>query len=109
VSTEPNLRGASALPPEQGDLRRQQEISKSIKGAVPGWISDGKMVSGSLADGDESSITHGLKRVPKGWLLMSTSGDADRVGVVQTGSTASVLKLKNVGATGSLSFALWVF
>jgi hypothetical protein len=109
VTTEPNFRGASALPAEQGDLRRQQETAKSIKGAVPGWVADGKMVTGSLVDGDESSITHGLKRVPKGWLLMSTSGDADRVGVVQTGSTASVLKLKNVGATGSLSFTLWVF
>lgn len=109
MTTEPNLRGASSLAPEQGDLRRQQEIGKAIKGAVPSWIADGRMVTGSTSDDDEVSVSHGLKRIIKGWMLMSPGGDADRVSLVQTGATASVVKLKNVGATGTLSFALWVW
>lgn len=109
MSNEPNLNGASRLPPDQADIRRQQEIGKSIKQAVPPWVADGRMVSGSLSDADECSISHGLKRALKGWVLVSPSGDADRVSVVQTGSDSNTLKLKNVGATGDLSFSLWVF
>lgn len=109
MSKEPDFRGASSLPAEQGDLRRSQETAKSIKGAIPDWIASGRMVSGSLSDADESSVTHGLKRTIKGWMLVSPSGDADRVSVVQTGATSSVVKLKNVGATGALNFSLWVW
>ncbi len=108
MSSEPNLRGASELPPDQADIRRQQEIGKAIKGSVPPWL-EGKMVTGALTDATESSITHGLKRQAKGWLLLTPSGTADMVNVIQTGSDANVVKLKNVGATGSLSFSLWVF
>lgn len=109
MSNEPNLRGVAQLPPDQADLRRQQEIGKSIKGAIPEWVASGRMVSGSLSDADECSVSHGLKRSIKGWILVSPSGDADRVSVVQTGSDSNVVKLKNVGATGDLSFSLWVF
>lgn len=109
MSNEPNLRGASALPGEQGDIRRQQEIGKSIKGAVPSWIADGRMVSGDTTDANEVSVSHGLKRIIKGWMLVSPRGDADRVSLVQTGADANVVKLKNVGATGSLAFSLWVW
>lgn len=108
MSSEPNLRGASELPPDQADIRRQQEIGKSIKSAVPPWL-EGKMVQGALTDANEASITHGLKRQAKGWLLLTPSGTADRVSVIQTGSDANVVKLKNLGATGSLTFSLWVF
>jgi hypothetical protein len=109
VSNEPNFRGASSLPAEQGDLRRQQEVAKSIKGALPEFVANGRMVTGSLTDAGETSVSHGLKRSIKGWVLVSPSGDADRVSVVQTGGDSNVVKLKNVGATGSLSFSLWVF
>lgn len=109
MSKEPNFRGASSLPPDQADLRRSQETAKSIKGAVPDWIASGRMVSGSLTDANENSVTHGLKRTIKGWFLVSPGGDADRVSVVQTGATGSVVKLKNVGATGTLNFSLWVW
>jgi hypothetical protein len=109
VSAEPNLRGASSLPPDQADLRRQQEIGKSIGGAAPDWVKSGRMVPGSLTDANEGSVTHGLKRTAKGWILVSPSGTADRVAVVQTGVDGSVVKLKNVGATGTLTFSLWVF
>jgi hypothetical protein len=108
VNREPNFQGASQLPPDQADVRRQQEIAKAIKGAVPEWL-QGRMVSGSLVDGNEGSVTHGLKRQAKGWILFTPSGDADRVSVIQTGSDGSVIKLKNLNATGSLSFSLWVF
>lgn len=106
---EPNLRGASSLPGEQADLRRQQEIGKSIKGSIPSWIADGRMVTGSTTDAGEVSVSHGLKRIIKGWMLVSPGGNADRVSLVQTGANASVVKLKNVGATGTLSFTLWVW
>lgn len=109
MNKEPDFRGASALPPAQADLRRQQETAKSIKGAVPDWIASGRMVTGSLTDADEGSVTHGLKRTIKGWTLVSPSGDADRVSVVQTGATGNVVKLKNLGATGTLNFSLWVW
>ena len=109
MSREPNFRGASSLPAEQADLRRQQEVAKSVKGAVPEWISSGRMVTGSLSDANEGSVTHGLRRTIKGWVLVSPGGDADRVSVVQTGADSSVVKLKNLGATGTLSFSLWVF
>lgn len=106
---EPNFRAASQLPPEQADLRRQEETGRSIKAAVPEWISGGRMVTGSLTDASESSVSHGLKRSLRGWVLLSPSGTADRVSVKSTGSDASVVKLQNVGATGTLSFALWVW
>lgn len=109
MSNEPNLRGAAQLPPDQADLRRQQEIGRSIDKSVPPWIASGRMVSGSLTDADEASISHGLRRLIKGWVLVSPSGSADRVAVIQTSSDSNVVKLKNVGATGGLSFDLWVF
>lgn len=106
--SEPNLRGASSLPPDQADIRRQQEIGKAIKAAVPTWL-DGRMVQGSLTDANESSVSHGLRRQIKGWILVAPSGSADRVSVLQTASDSNVVTLKNVGATGSLSFTLWVW
>lgn len=106
---EPNFRGASELPPDQADLRRQQEVAKALKEALPSWIRDGRMVSATTTDAGEVSVTHGLKRAVKGWLLLSPSGSADRICLVQTGGDTSVLKLKNTGATGSLAFSLWVF
>lgn len=105
---EPNLRGASELPPDQADIRRQQEIGKAIKGAVPSWL-EGRMVQGSLTDAAETAVTHGLKRQIKGWILVSPSGSADRVSVIQTAADTSTVTLKNAGATGALSFSLWVF
>lgn len=106
---EPNLQGLSELDPALADIKRGQQIAKANKNAVPPHVAEGKMVSGALKDAVESSITHGLGRKLKGWHLVSPSGDADHVNVIQTGSDANVLKLKNLGATGSLSFSLWVF
>lgn len=106
---EPNFRAASQLGPEQADLRRQEETSRSIKASVPEWISTGRMVTASLTDANETSVTHGLKRSIRGWMLVSPSGTADRVSVKQTGSDANVVKLQNVGATGALGFSLWVW
>lgn len=97
------------MEPEEADIARQQEIAKSINGAVPSHIASGRMVSGELKDADEKSVTHGLGRNPKGWHLSSPSGDADHVNVIQTGSDKNVIKLKNLGATGTLKFQLWVF
>lgn len=105
---EPNFRGASELPPEEGDQRRQAEVRRLFE-QLPLWVRDGRMVQGSLKDAGEASVSHGLKRAVKGWMLVAPSGDADRVAVVQTGSDSSVVKLKNVGASGSLAFSLWVF
>lgn len=106
---EPNFRSASSLPSEQADLRRQQEVGRAIQTSVPSWIADGRMVPGELTDADEASVSHGLRRGLKGWVLVSPRGTADRVSVVETFSDGSVVKLKNVGATGTLTFRLWVF
>ncbi len=106
---EPNFRGASELPAQQADLRRQQETGRAIQQAVPEFVASGKMVTGSTTDANESSVSHGLRRTVKGWILVSPTGTADRVSLVQTGADANVLKLKNVGATGTLTFSLWVF
>ncbi len=109
MSKEPNFQGLSELDPALADIKRGQQIQKANKNAVPPHVAEGRMVSGSLKDAVESSITHGLKRQIKGWHLVSPSGTADHVNVIQTGADANVLKLKNLGATGSLSFQLWVF
>ena len=109
MSREPNFDGLSELDPDLADVKRAQQIARVNKNAVPQHIADGKMVTGTLKDAAETSITHGLGRKLKGWHLVSPSGDADHVNVIQTGSDANVLKLKNIGATGSLSFSLWVF
>lgn len=106
---EPNFQSLSELNPDEADDRRQREVGRSISGAVPDHLKSGRMVSGSLKDAGEVAITHGLKRVPKGWYLVAPSGDADRVSVVQSGSDSNVLKLKNLGATGTLNFQIWVF
>jgi hypothetical protein len=108
VSTEPNLRGVSSLPADQADIRRQQEIAKYVRGLLPEF-SEGRLVPGSLTDANETSVTHGLKRAPRGWFLIAPSGSADRVSVIQTGADTNVVRLKNLGATGGLSFSLWVF
>lgn len=109
MAKEPNFTGLSTLKPDEADLARQQEVGKSIKEAVPEHVATGRMVAGSLKDAGEVSITHGLKRPVKGWHLVSPAGDADHVNVIQTGSDANVIKLKNLGATGTLNFSLWVF
>ncbi len=109
MSREPDFRGAEQLPPAQADLRRQQETGRAIGRSIPEFIAGGRMVPGTLADANEGSVTHGLGRTIKGWILVSPTGDADRVSVVQTGANAQVVKLKNVGASGSLSFQLWVW
>lgn len=109
MSTEPNFRAASSLPAEQADLRRQQEVQKSIAGSVPPFAKGGRLVSGSLTDANEGSVSHGLRRSVKGWFLVSPSGSADRVSLIQTFSDGNVIKLKNLGATGGLSFQLWVW
>lgn len=106
---EPNFQGLSELDPDVADVKRGQQIKRANDGLVPDHVANGRMVTGSLKDATESSITHGLKRKLKGWHLLSPSGTADRVSVVQTGADENVLKLKNLGATGSLSFSLWVF
>lgn len=105
--SEPNFTGASKLPGEQADIRRQQEVARATK--LPDMFGAGKLVSGSVTDADEVSVSHGLGRTPKGWWLISPSGDADRICLVQTGSNTKTLTLRNTGATGSLAFQLWVF
>jgi hypothetical protein len=104
--SEPNFTGMSKLPPEQADIARQQEIARTTK--MPA-ILQGKLVSGSVTDAAEVSVTHGLGRTPQGWWLLSPSGDADRICLVQTGKNSKTITVVNTGATGSLSFQLWVF
>lgn len=106
---EPNFKNVSALPPEQADIRRQQEVKKSIEGAVPEWLRSGKLIEGELVDGDVVKITHGLKRIPKGWFMGSVHGDADVVNVIHTTADAKTISMANRGATGTLSFTLWVY
>lgn len=109
MSSEPNFSNLSELDPERADARRAKEIARSVDGSKPAHLKDGRMLSGSLKDAGEISLTHGLKRVPKGWQLHSPSGDADHVNVIQTGADSNVLKLKNLGATGTLNFQIWVY
>jgi hypothetical protein len=106
---EPNFKSVSELTPEQADLRRQQAVAKSIDSAIPEWLKGGRLVSGKLTDAEELQLTHGLGRVPKGWFLGSTAGDADMQNVVQTAANKNTLDLQNQGASGELRFVMWVY
>jgi hypothetical protein len=109
MSNEPNFSNLSELEPERADARRSKEVARAIDTSKPDHLKDGRMLSGTLKDAGELSLTHGLKRIPKGWQLHSPSGDADHVNVIQTGSDANIIKVKNLGATGTLNFQLWVY
>ncbi len=106
---EPNFKGVSELTPEQADIKRQQEVKKSIESAIPDWLKGGRLVSGTLTDADELRLTHGLGRIPKGWFMGSTSGDADMQNVVQTEANKNTLDLQNQGASGTLRFTMWLY
>lgn len=106
---EPNFKSASDLPPEQADIRRQQETAKAIDAAVPSWLKGGRLINVAMVDANELQVSHGLGRKPKGWFMGSVSGDADVHAVVQTASNERTVDLQNQGASGTLKFVLWVY
>lgn len=109
MTGRPSFRGASELPPQQADLRREQATERAIKTAMPEWVKSGRLVSATLTDANSTKVSHGLKRGVQGWFIGSLSGDADMTNVRQTSSDSESLTLVNSGATGSLSLTLWVY
>lgn len=109
MSARPSFRGASELPADQADLRREQGVERAISGSLPDWLKSGRLVTATLTDATEAKVSHGLGRGVQGWFLGKCVGDADRVSLMQTASDGTTLTLVNRGATGGLSVTLWVY
>lgn len=109
MTGRPSFRGLSELPPDQADLRREQQTERAITTSLPDWLRDGKVVSLTLTDATAGSVAHGLRRGVKGWLPIGVSGDANLVNLVQSSGDGEKLTLVNKGATGTLVVRLWVY
>ena len=95
-----------------GSDAAQQATQRAIDTNVPNHVKNGVLLQGiTIAAGASVAVPHKLQRTPNGWQKMRTTGagaGGDLVEVTADSNTVT-FKRNGVGATGSLTFDIWVF
>lgn len=81
----------------------QRNVEDFVKANVPNWIADGVMIEDVILTAGSTSISHGLQRVPKGYVLTDQRANAV---IYRTASTSTTLTLL---ASATVTVNLWVF
>lgn len=90
----------------------QQAAQRGFDTNVPDHVKTGVKLTGiTISAGASIAVPHKLGRVPVGWQKMRTTGSGKGADLVETAGNANTITFarNGVGATGSLTFDIWVF
>ena len=96
----------------EGADAAQQAAQRAIDTNVPNHIKTGVLLQGiTIGAGASVATPHKLERVPTGWQKMRTTGSGAGGDLVEVSADRNTITFKRngIGATGSLTFDIWVF
>jgi hypothetical protein len=102
----PGVQKIEGVPYSLGKV--QDALTTALGPVLGSAIVDGRLIEGvALASGSANTITHGLGRPPKGWLVVRSDADARYWDDQANNSTPGRTLRLNSSATATVS--LWVF
>lgn len=88
--------------------RNQHQQQENFERNVPAMIRDGKDIAVTFDAGTALTISHGLRRVPKGWFIHSAKGTPYAINEVMK-DEREIRLINNYGGAGDLEAVLWIW